>query len=280
MLNMKIYLSFDIEGISGIVDNVKDLDTNSPNFRNAMELSTNDVNAAVEGAVVAGATEIVVNDGHGWNRRNILYEKLHPKASLLRARITTSGLNMAALDESYDAVFFVGWHSRASAPGVLSHCLDSRVFTDWRVNDKSVGEPEIAASLAGTYNIPLILFTGDDASCNEVRNWSPDCELATTKFAIDRFSAICLSKEITYELIKNGAEKAIKRRKEIKPFKFEMPVKIEADIVNDHFSKAIAEIPGVELIAPLTVRYESTDYREAFKTIHVMQLIGGTAFNS
>ncbi len=59
-----------------------------------------------------------------------------------------------------------------------------------------------------------------------------------------------------------------------------MPVKIEADTINDHFSKAIAEIPGVELIAPLTVRYESTDYREAFKTIHVMQLIGGTAFNS
>jgi D-amino peptidase len=273
---MKVYRSFDIEGVTGIAD-TRDIEPGSAAFTEAMSLSTGDVNAAVEGALAGGATEVIVYDGHGWGRRNLLFEKLHPKAKLIRARVSSAGLNMAGFDESYDALFFVGWHSRASAPGVLSHCLNSKAFTAWRVNGREVGEPELAAALAGEFQVPLVLFTGDDRSCEEVKAWCPECELVVTKYALDRYTAICLSRDETYTLIKQGAERAMLRRKEIPPFTFQKPVRIEADTVNDHIAQAIAEIPGVKLIGPVTVCYESNDYREAFRATHAMQMISGLA---
>jgi D-amino peptidase len=269
---MKVYISFDIEGVSGIAD-AKDIDVGSPFFLEARRLATHDVNAAIEGALAGGATEILVNDGHGRERRNLLYEDLHPKAKLLRARPSTEGFNMAGFDARFNAVFFVGWHARPSSPGVLSHCFNSEVFTAWRVNGTPVGEPELAAALAGQDNVPLVLFTGDDCSCEEVATWCPDCVCVVTKQAIDRFSAICLPKEETYGLIKEGATRAVESVNQITPFRFQLPVQIEADILFDHAARAIAFIPGVEQISELTVGFESNDYTEAFRIIHVMAQI-------
>ena len=273
---MKVYLSFDIEGVSGITD-VMDIDINSPKFQTAMELSTHDVNAAIEGALAAGATEILVYDGHGWGRRNVFYEKIHPKAKLLKGRVSTEWLNMAGFTEEFDGVFFVGWHARASAPGILSHCLNSKVFTSWHVNGTEVGEPELAAALAGHYNVPLVLFTGDDCACAEVKTWCPDCECVITKEVVDRFSAICLSKEVTYNLIREGAERALKRKDEIHPFTFELPVHIEAETLHDHTAKAIALIPGVKQTGPRSISYTSENYPEAFRAIQAIQMISGVA---
>jgi len=273
---MKVYISFDIEGVSGVTD-VSDIDINSPDFSRVRALATHDVNAAIEGALAGGARDIVVYDGHGWGRRNLLYEELHPEAKLLKGRVSTEWLNMAGFDESFDVVFFIGWHARPSSPGILSHCLNSRVFTEWRVNGVPVGEPELAAALAGHYDVPLVLFTGDDCSCNEVKAWCPDCECVVTKYAIDRSSAICLSKEVTYELIREGAERALKRKDEIRPFRFKMPIRVEADTLYDHTARAIALIPSVEQISPRTVAFESDNYVEAFRTIQAIQLISGQA---
>jgi len=273
---MKIYISFDIEGVSGITD-VKDVDIDSPYFSEARSLATHDVNAAIEGAITGGAKEILVNDGHGRERRNLLYEELHPKARLLKARPSTLGFNMAGFEESFDAVFFVGWHARPSSPGVLSHCFNSKVFTAWRINGRSVGEPEIAAALAGQFDVPLVLFTGDDRSCEEVGKWCPDCVRVITKHAIDSFSAICLPKDETYELIREGAIRAVASIEQIVPFKFELPVRVEADILFDHAARAIALIPGVEQISELTVGFENDDYYEAFRTIHAMAQLARVA---
>jgi len=273
---VKVYISFDIEGVSGIAD-TKDIDVASPFFSEARSLATHDVNAAIEGALAAGATDILVNDGHGRERRNLLYAELHPAAKLLRARPTTEWFTMAGFDEDFDAVFFIGWHARPSSPGVLSHCFNPKVFTAWRVNSTPVGEAELSAALAGHYNVPLVLFTGDDCSCNEVETWCPDCECVVTKLAIDRFSAICLPQEATCESIKQGAETGLNRLDRIKPFRFEMPAQIEADVLFDHAARAIALIPGVEQVSDLTIAFESDDYVEAFRTVHAMAQIARSA---
>ena len=147
---MKVYISFDIEGVSGIVDS-GDIERGTPAFERARHLATADVNAAVEGALAGGATEVVVYDGHGHVRRNLVYEEIHPAAKLIISRLTTPWFNMAGLDATYGALFFVGWHARPSSPGILSHCYNSRVFTEWRVNGQPVGEAEFSAALAGCY---------------------------------------------------------------------------------------------------------------------------------
>jgi len=274
---MKIYLSYDIEGITGLTDSAKDIDPDRSSFIQAMELSTHDVNAAVEGALAGGATEIVINDGHGWNRRNLLFEKLHPRAKLIRARVSTPGLNMAAFDDTYDAVFFIGWHSRASSRGVLAHCLNSKAFSAWRLNGTEIGEPELAAGYAGTFAVPMVLFSGDDAACQEVRCWSPDSIFVETKKTIDYYSAICHSTEETWDLIRNGAEAAVKKASSIAPFAIKAPYVLEADTLTDHIAGAIAEIPEIEWVSARTVRYSSDDFRQIFQASHAMQLISGVA---
>jgi D-amino peptidase len=232
-------------------------------------LGTQDVNAAVEGAVAAGATDILVNDGHGRWRRNLLYAELHPAAKLLKARPTTEGFTMAGFDAGFDAVFFVGWHARPLSPGVLSHCFND-LFLAWRVNGTPVGEAELSAALAGHQGVPLALFTGDDRSCDQVKAWCPQCECVTTKHAVDRFSAICLPHTVTLDAIRQGAERALNGLEEIAPFCFGTPVRVEADVLFDHAASAIALIPGVERTADLTVAFETGDYVEAFRAVHAM----------
>lgn len=269
---MKVYISFDIEGVSGVTDS-SDIDEKSPRFSKARALATHDVNAAIEGALAAGATKILVYDGHGRGRRNLLYEDLHPKAKLVKSRLSTEGYNMAAFDGSFDAVFFIGWHARPSSLGILSHCYNSRVFLEWRVNGTPVGEPEFSAALAGHHDVPLVLFTGDDCSCEEVKTWCPACECVVTKYALDRLSAICLSPEETYERIRDGAARALRRKDEIPPFHFQMPIRIEADTLFDHAARCIALMPGVELIAPRTIAFETGDYLEAFRALQAMTIL-------
>ena len=269
---MKVFISFDIEGVSGITDE-KDIDEDSPGFEIARRLSTGDVNAAVEGAVAAGAEEVVIYDGHGFKRNNILFEKLHPNARLVRSRLETPGFNMLGFDASYDAVFFVGWHARPSMPGVLSHCYHPEVFLEWRVNGVPVGEPELSAAFAGIHDVPIVFFTGDDCSCAEVKKWNPACECVVTKIAIDRQSAMCFSTDVTWEKIRLGAQKALENKDQVKPFTFAMPVRIEADTIFDHHAAAISLIPGVRCVKPRTIAFESNDYREAFNALLAMTIL-------
>ena len=112
---MKVFISFDIEGVTGVIT-AGDIDENSSKFRITQRLATGDVNAAVTGAIDAGTKEVVVYDGHGFKRDNLLFENLHPKAKLIRSVLKRPGLNLPTLDESFDAVFFIGWHARPSMP--------------------------------------------------------------------------------------------------------------------------------------------------------------------
>jgi len=269
---MKIYISFDIEGVTGITNHFE-IDERSPKYEIAQRLATGDVNAAVEGALKAGADEIVVYDGHGYERSNLLFEKLHPKACLIRGRLESPGYNLPALDESFDAVFFIGWHARPSMPGILSHVYHPHVFLEWRVNGKPVGEPELSAAYAGVMGLPVVLFTGDDKSCKEVKIWNSNCECVVTKFALDREVGICIPMEESWNNIREGASRAIKKIDQVKPFKFDLPVRIEADTIFDHQAAAISLIPKVKRISDRTIMLESEDYREAFNALLAITIV-------
>jgi len=269
---MKVYISFDLEGATGVT-NKFDLDERSPRFALSQRLGTGDVNAAVEGAIDAGAKDIYIYDGHGTERNNLLFEHIHPKAKLIRTRLETPGYNMPAIDNSFDAVFFVGWHAKPSKPGILSHCYHPDVFLEWRVNGKTVGEPEFSAAYAGMLDIPVVLFTGDDCSCIEVKKWNPECECIVTKYAIDREGGVCLSKEMSWEKIRAGAKKALLNRENVNPFKFKMPIHVEADTLFDHHANACALIPGVNKKNDRTIVYESDNYEEAMNTLLAITLL-------
>jgi D-amino peptidase len=269
---MKLFISFDIEGVTG-VSNRFDIEENSQKFGITQRLATGDINAAVEGALEAGVHEVVVYDGHGFKRDNILFESLNPNAKLIRSRLETPGFNLPTLDESFDALFFIGWHASPSKPGILSHCYHPNVFLEWRVNGMPVGEPELSAAFAGLFNVPVVLFTGDDKSCDEIKIWNPDCIRVITKYAIDREAAICIPMLESWEKIRKGASEAIKNIGQVKPYSFKMPVTIEADTIFDHHAFAISLIPGVKRISDRTISFTSHDYHEAFNTLLAITII-------
>ncbi len=156
---MKVFISADMEGISGVT-HAEHVLRDGKEHERARKLMTGEVNAAVEGALEAGAAKVVVNDSHG-TMRNILPEDLHEEAELVTGAPKPLFM-MEGLDSSFKAVFFVGYHGmRGSYPSILEHTYSSRVVYDFCVNDKILGETGINAAIAGYYDVPVVLVTGD-----------------------------------------------------------------------------------------------------------------------
>ena len=253
---MKILISVDIEGIAGIC-NTEEIW--------ARQAITDDTNAAIEGALAGGATEVVVIDSHGKTKDNILWDKLHPKATLIRGGPNTPLYFLEGLDEKTDAVFLVGWHDKAGGEGLRAHAFFRHPFI--KINGIHVGECEIAAGLAGAYGAPITLVTGDDVVCASLKNFLGDVETAITKRAIDYNAAELLSGEVARARIRAAAERAVKRVGDFKPYHFAAPTTLEFDCVWYAHAALLARVPGTELVKPRTVRFVSNDFRKVFDVI-------------
>lgn len=171
---MKVYISADMEGVTGVT-HPQDVIPGRPRYERFRHLLTADVNAAIEGAAEAGATEFVVNEAHD-GMRNVVLEDLDERAELIIGDMKS--LVMMEGFEGADAVFFVGYHARAGTSDVLSHTFDNpAVVTDVELNGEPCSEARMNATLAGLQGIPVGLVTGDDLTCEEAGilvPWRPD----------------------------------------------------------------------------------------------------------
>ncbi|MEV6268089.1 M55 family metallopeptidase [Kribbella sp. NPDC051936] len=183
---MKVYLSADMEGITGVVD-AEDVQPPGRDYERARVLMTEDVNAAVRGAYAAGATEVLVNDAHG-PMRNLLPDLLDPRARLIKGRPKPMGM-MEGLTPEYDAALCVGYHARAGVLGVLSHSFMGHEIEDIWLDDEVTGEIGLFHAAAAAYGVPVALLTGDDTACDEMKAWDPAVATVSVKFAKDRFAA-------------------------------------------------------------------------------------------
>src|SRR5688572_11885305 len=162
----KVYISVDMEGISGINGDDQTA-AGAAEYGRARKLMAEDANAAIRGAFEGGATDVLVNDSHG-GQRNLLPEDLDPRARLISHTFKRHGM-MEGLDDTYHAVIFVGYHSKAQAArGLFAH-TGSGVVRDLRINGASVGEGGLNALMADWYGVPVVLVTGDDTAIEEVR---------------------------------------------------------------------------------------------------------------
>jgi D-amino peptidase len=178
----KVYISVDMEGISG-VNSDNQTSAAGAEYGRARKLMVEDANAAIRGAFAGGATQVVVNDSHG-TQRNLLPEDLDPRASLISHSFKRHGM-MEGLDETFDAVVFVGYHAKASSPrGLFAH-TGSGILTDVEVNGVSVGEGGMNAIFAQWFGVPVIVVTGDDVAIDEQRTTVPDVRGVVVKRAIN-----------------------------------------------------------------------------------------------
>jgi len=231
------------------------------------KLMTGDVNAAVEGALEAGATEIVVNDSHGGGR-NLLLDLLHPKAILSRGQPLPSMI--APLDASFDAAMAVGYHARrGTACAILDHSFSGR-YNAIRLNGREFGEFGMAAAYAGAFGVPMVFASGDDKLVAEAQEFVPGIRTATVKFATGRTSARCLSAERTGDLIRQGAREGLARENWTQPFVLEPPIVVEVEYADCAAADTAAYVPGVERIDGRTIRRAFDAFAEASCFISVL----------
>lgn len=183
---MRIYISVDMEGITGLVDR-DDVQPGGRDYERGRAMMAEDVNAAIRGAVAAGATEVLVNDAHG-PMRNLLPEALHPAARLVRGKPKRM-LMLEGLTGESDAAICVGYHSRAGALGVLSHSFMGHEIEDMWLDGRPVGEIGLAHATAAALGVPVVALTGDDAACAEMTAWDESVVTVPVKYARDRFAA-------------------------------------------------------------------------------------------
>lgn len=263
---MRVAISVDMEGISGIVSS-KEIAEKGIDYKRAQEWITADTNAAVEGALEAGAKEVVVHDSHGFAYRNILFDKIHPEAQLIAGQPVIL-FETEDLKRSPDAAFLIGYHTGLGQEGILSHTYSAKNFIDFKVNGESVDEVQIATALCGYFGIPVVLISGDDVMCNKTKKWLKNIETAIVKYVINRYTARCLSLEKTQNIIKTAAEKALRRIKEFTPFTYTGEITLEVICANTYIATTLEKIPGVKYDGRLTVSYTSSDFLEIYNLMH------------
>jgi D-amino peptidase len=183
---LKVYISADMEGITGLVD-AEDVQPPGRDYERGRVMMTEDVNAAVRGAFEGGATSVLVNDAHG-PMRNLLPDLLDVRATLIKGRPKPMGM-IEGLTPEYDAVVCVGFHARAGILGVLSHSFMGHEIEDIWLDDRLVGEIGMLHATAAAYGVPVAMLTGDDAACAEMTAWDADVATVPVKYAKDRFAA-------------------------------------------------------------------------------------------
>jgi D-amino peptidase len=183
---MKVYISADMEGVTGIVD-AEDVQPSGRDYEHARMMMTEDVNAAVRGAVSAGATGVVVNDAHK-PMRNLLPDRIHPLCRLVRGGPKPMGM-LEGLDGSFDAVLCIGFHARAGALGVLSHSFMGHEIEDIWLDGRPVGEIGLLHATSAAMGVPVVMLSGDDAACAEMADWDAEVTTVAVKRTRDRFAA-------------------------------------------------------------------------------------------
>ena len=240
---MKVYIQTDIEGVAGFCffENRKDPSVENFHHRQRMrQLLTDEANAAVKAAFDSGADEVLVNDNHGTGY-NILFEQLDPRCRIIHGR-NCSGPHWLPLLEGSDALVLVGMHAMGGTPvSITPHSL-------WKVNGGSLylSEGTMAAAIAGDLGIPAVFVSGDDKITAEFKEKIPAIEAIAVKQALSPYQACSLIPARAGELIYEGVESGLKKRKEIPPYKIPGPVQLTLLDSSNHVP------PLNEIMPPVT----------------------------
>lgn len=260
---MKIYISADMEGVVGAVS-ADQLSPGGFEYQRFREFMTAEVNAAIEAAFEAGATEIVVSDSHG-NAQNLLIEKL-PESILLVRGFPRPLVMMQGIDETFDGVIFLGYHSSTTNPeGVRAHTMSSARLADVRLNNISMTEGGFNAAIAGHFDVPVIMVSGDDAAVKEVSSLLGGIEGAVVKWNYGFHSAKTLMPDAAYALIREKVKSAIGRIGEFKPYKLKTPVQLDVRFKNYRPSELLSYLSIVERTDSHSIRFKGRDMIETSK---------------
>lgn len=267
---MRVLIMTDMEGVSGIV--VWDQVTGgAPMYEEGRKLYTEEINAAVRGAKAAGATEIVVVDCHGaggaWTFNSLVPEMLDPNCEWVANHAWSRYTEL--LEKGCDACLLVGMHARAGTPdGVLCHTISTTTWRNLWFNDDLVGESGINAALCGHYGVPVLLVTGDEATCREVSGLlGAGLTTVAVKRGLTRYSARQIPPVRARQMIEAGAYQALQNLKAVPPYVPTKPTTISIDLGTVDTAAQFQGRYGVKVIEPLKVISRGPDWLTAWNQI-------------
>jgi D-amino peptidase len=262
----RVYISVDLEGISG-VNGEDQTSAGQAEYGRARKLMAEDANAAIRGAFDGGAADVLVNDSHG-GQRNLLPEDLDPRARLISHSFKRYGM-MEGLDESFDAIVFIGYHAKADTPrGLFAH-TGSGVIRDLQINGRSVGEGGMNAALAAWYGVPVVAVSGDDVAIAQVKEDVPGINGVIVKRAINtrasELKPLAQARREIHQAVRDGVAGAKKSAPQRQP-----PYRVTLQYRNFNFPEVATAFREIELVSPDTIRFSRDTMPEAYRLIRVL----------
>ncbi|MGB7295586.1 MAG: M55 family metallopeptidase [Candidatus Aminicenantales bacterium] len=270
----KVFISVDMEGIWGVVHG-RQTSADFPEYDAARKWMAEDVNAVIAGLFEAGASEVVVNDSHG-SMRNIVADELDPRAGLTSGSPKPLSM-MQGIDASFDACIFIGYHARAgTAEAVLDHTYSGATIRSIKVNGREMPELGLNAAIAGYFNVPVIMLSGDTETCAQAKSiLGDDLVTVAVKDAVGRYAAANLPQEVARKRLKDGAKEALQKRGKISLFKPNAPYKFELDFNTSAQAEMPMLVPNVKKTGARSVEFTATDYIEGFKLMRALIALAG-----
>lgn len=279
---MKVFISADIEGVTGVVSwsQCAGPDEESADWAFAREMMTHDVNAAVLGARKAGAEHVVVKDSHG-SGKNLLVGELESGVELISGIGSgrTDGM-MGGIDASFDLAFLVGYHARAGTPrAIMDHTISGKVHRLW-VNGVELGEIGLSAGTAGRYGVPVCMVSSDAAGCAEAESLLAGVQTAVVKEGFGRYMGRSFHPDQTAAAIEQAAAQAVRNRKVAAPWRPDAPLAVRIEWKGEEEADYVERLQGVKRTDGYTVECTCADYEEAHRTVSLMIAMAGVGSES
>ncbi|QCJ41114.1 aminopeptidase [Bacillus sp. S3] len=264
---MKLYMSVDMEGITGMVDHTQ-VDSGKHNYERSRIIMTDEANHVITAAFESGCNEVVVNDSHS-KMNNLLIERLHPETQLITGDVKPFSM-VQGLDASFHGAAFVGYHARAALKGVMSHSMIFGVRNMY-INDVAVGELGFNAYVAGYYDVPLLMVAGDDRAAFEAEQLIPGVTTAIVKESISRSAVKSLTPTKAGQLLREKTAIALKNRDKVRPLTPPDRPLLSIEFTNYGEAEWAHLMPGTEIVPETTiVRFQAKDILEAYQAMLVM----------
>jgi D-amino peptidase len=264
---MKIYMMTDLEGVAGVTDfedRTSDTHDKHETRVRMRRLLTGEVNTAIDGLFEAGATQVIVNDGHGAGY-TIDFEQLDARAQIIHGHERPVWLPL--LDETCDATLLVGAHAKANSPPATTCHTMSKAIKDWSINDISIGEMGLQALIAGHFGVPMIFVSGDAYACREISALIPGIVTVAVKRGLSMRSAVSWTPHKAGQIIRAGVQRALEQRDKIKPLRFDSPLIFRDERYDETWTEP-SENPDIQIINSSTRQIKADDIMDLLHKLY------------
>ena len=271
---MNVYIVIDMEGVAGVTHGSM-IRTGHVEWRDrGTRLMTAEVNAAIEGAYLGGATSVLVKDGHD-SGQNIRREDLDPRAELVSGNSVTVGL-MPGIDSTFDKLFLMGFHAKMGTRfAQFDHTISTATISNLSINNIVVGEIGIYGMYAGLRGVSVALTTGDGPAVDESQDLFGAHEGVRVKQGLGRFAVRTFNPAQVLTQITEGAKNAMDNG--APPIEVSLPVTISIDFLRSAEADMAEMVPGCVRSSARTVQYVHEDPDTAFQALQAMVALAGIA---